>query len=278
MVNNFGEQYKICAIDTKKRKTALRYARKLKQRVDLIRHTYAIKIGLISIIDNGLSIINELKKITKLPIICDLKIADVPHIAADISEKVYAAGADGIVIQGFVGKEVIKHIKARTPYLHIYLVSEMSHNAGGYTSEHLEDFCKMAKDFQLEGIIGPGERPERIQLIKNSVKDGVNDKTKIIAVGIANKNEEDEAIKHGADLIMEGREYQRLLDKQDVKKLLGQIGIYAGVAFILSLLLTILLPDAIKKIAEPPLVNIFVSTSMTMTGVVIGFLKGDARI
>lgn len=215
----------IFALDTNDRKTVLKYAHKIAEmrRIPDNRQTseieklsksmFAIKIGLLNITDHGLSIIREVKEITNMEIICDLKLADIPYIAGEVAKKVAAAGADYVVMHSFVGEKTVKQVIEAVPHMKIILVSEMTHNdEGGFTQMHLDDFALMAKRMNVFGIIGPGNRPPRIERIKEIVGEQI----KIIAAGISIQQggEEKAALEAGANLLIKGRSIMKTLDEQ----------------------------------------------------------------
>ncbi|HJH27550.1 MAG TPA: hypothetical protein C5S37_12505 [Methanophagales archaeon] len=67
---------------------------------------FAIKIGRTLEMQTGKGIIAKIKEFSDLPLIYDEKIADIPYISRKIAEKAYDAGADAVIVQGFVGSDV----------------------------------------------------------------------------------------------------------------------------------------------------------------------------
>lgn len=247
---------KIFAIDENDKSKVIKYVKALKKRN---RHTddiFAIKIGLKPLLDNGLSIIKKIKKISDLDIICDLKLAEIPSLSGEIAARVYSLGADGIIVQGFVGEKVIDQIYEKAPGLKIYVVSEMTHNDGGFTSKHLEDFANMAKRKQVFGIIGPGNRPDNLQKIKDIVQSEV----KVIAAGIgAQGGEEANVIRHGADYLIEGSKIRKELEgqiNQQLKRFSIEVALYFASGVILGIVF-LFVTNYLKIITNPPYVNIW---------------------
>jgi orotidine-5'-phosphate decarboxylase len=274
-----NQGHKIFAIDVGNKEEAISWAKRLKRNQDLISDVFAIKIGLLDVLHHGLSIINEISSESGLPVICDLKVAEIPSIAALITKKVADAGAFGIVMQGFVGKEVLKMVQeaAEKSGLNIFLVSEMSHEPdGGFTHNHLEEIAKLAIEYKVFGIIGPGNRKNRLEIINEIIKgSGV----KLIAAGIRpGTDDEENARKAGANLFIEGHIIKEALEKKDRVHNVEQpknrvmptvIGII--VVFItLGIILAYFLRD------QWPQLGIFgplaVTGSFTVTGSVIGLL------
>ena len=214
----------IFALDTHDRKTAIKYAKKIAEmrRIPIDRQPssleklsksmFALKVGLLNITDSGLSIIKELKQITGMKIICDLKLADIPPITLELAKKVANAGADYLVIHSFTGEKPVKQLFETVPDLKIILVSEMTHNDGGFTHEHLVDFARMAKKLNVFGIIGPGNKKGKIRTIREIV----GNEMKFIAAGVTPQQggEEEIALEEGADLLIKGRDIMNILDEQ----------------------------------------------------------------
>ncbi len=266
------EKTKIFAIDAGDKRTALKYCKLLKQIDEVYSGIYAIKVGLIDILDDGLSIINKIKRETGLPVICDLKLAEIPSISAEIARKVYHAGADGIVVQGFVGKSVISNIQEVVPKLDIYLVSEMTHNNGGLTHSHLLDFAAIATEEQVLGVIGPGNRPERIK----SLRDNLPPECKLIAAGVSNRqhgNEKD-AFQNGADIVIEGSDMRSILNKNNKVHLTPwkSMILYCFLGLGLSLLALYIDSTKWNFITHRPVINVLVPTFFSMIGLIIGYL------
>jgi Ni,Fe-hydrogenase III small subunit len=140
------------------------------------------------------------------------KLAEIPHIAVEVAKKVAQAGADYLVVQGFVGEKPVQQIMEALPHMKIILVSEMTHNDGGFTQEHLIGFAEMTKSLPVFGLTAPGNRPTRINLIKGIVGKEV----KIIAAGVTEwqNGDDEEALKAGADLMIKGRSIMKILDEQ----------------------------------------------------------------
>jgi orotidine-5'-phosphate decarboxylase len=278
------ERNLIFSLDTKDRKTVLRYARKIAEmrRIPDSRQTseleklsksmFAIKIGVLNMIDCGLPIIRELKQITKMEIICDLKLADIPYIAGEVAKKVAEAGADYLVVQSFVGEKTVNQVIEAVPHMKIILVSEMTHNEGGFTQRYLDDFALIAERLKVFGIIGPGNRPERIRRIREIA----GDQMKIIAAGVSVQQggEEKAALDAGADFLIKGRSIMEKLDEQigstafdfDLQNIkvnvLLPIGIYSLSAMVLNIILS-------KLALGDVLVNISVTAVFTIVGVIL---------
>lgn len=164
----------------------------------------AIKIGLPLISTMSLNIINKLKKSTNLPIIADLKIADIGDIARKTVRAAFKKGADAITIWGFVGPTAIEIcLEEAKNDKGVIVLTELTHpDAEFFMQPVAEKIVEMAKDLGVSGIQAPGTRPERIQRFREIVGDNML----IFACGIgAQGGEYGSAIKAGADFEIVGR-------------------------------------------------------------------------
>jgi orotidine-5'-phosphate decarboxylase len=252
---------KIFALDVNDRKTAIKYVKELSRINAVSEQVFAIKIGLTTLLDHGLSILKEIKRISGSEIICDLKLAEIPSISGEIARKVFAAGADGLVIQGFVGEKVIDQIYECAPGLKLYLVSEMTHNDGGFTQYHLKDFADLAKKKKVFAIIGPANRPETLSEIKRRVGDDV----KIVATGIYNQGgEETEAIKAGADYLIEGTLIRENLKKTLNEKKWARFFVESIVAVLIAIILISFLPVLLPLFPSIALIPVIVAACFSV--------------
>ena len=115
------EKRLILALDVTSREQALSLAGQLKDHFD------AIKIGYPLILSAGLGIVTEIS--ATLPVIADLKVADIPNTNRLICEAVLGAGASGIIAQAFPGKDSLQAC-AKSAAEHgadLFVVTEMSH-------------------------------------------------------------------------------------------------------------------------------------------------------
>ncbi len=157
----------------------------------------AIKVGYPLILTAGLGIIADLKKFG-LPIIADFKVADVPHVSAEICRLATKAGADFVIVQGIMGSDVVE---ACSKVATLFVVSDMSHpGALDYISGHNQEIAGLAKRF-AEGIVAPATRPQTIKTLRNIVGDLI-----IISPGVkAQGAKVGSAISAGADFEIIGR-------------------------------------------------------------------------
>ncbi len=272
-----NQGHKIFAIDVGNKEEAINWAKRLKENQDLLSDVFAIKIGLLDILQHGLSIINEISSESGLPVICDLKLSEIPSIAIRVVKEVAAAGAFGIVVQGFVGEEVLKAVQEvhRETGLEILLVSEMSHEPdGGFTHLHLEAIAELAKRYKVFGIIGPGNRQDRLTKIYALIKDS---NIKSIATGLRPETEDEKKARKYADLLIEGHMMREAIERRNsihsieqptnqVRPILRIIGIFVFIALI------IVYPLYSRWPQLGVIGAVTVSGGFALTGSIIGFL------
>ncbi len=163
-------------------------------------YLWAVKVNWPLIIGSGLKIITELKQITGLPVIADLKLADIPNTNRLIAGEVFGAGADYIIAHGFVGRDSVKAVMELGEAI---IVVEMSHpGAEEFIQAATDRLIEMANELEPFGVIAPATRPERVSYIRSKLKPGI----KVIAPGVgAQGGKAGEAIKAGADYVVVGR-------------------------------------------------------------------------
>ena len=161
-------------------------------------HLAGIKINWPLLMQGGLETVVKLAKLA--PVICDLKVADIPNTARLIAEAAYGAGAAGIIAHAFPGAGPLRAIRDVAPDRDLYAVITMSHPGGGEFFD-ITALAAVARDGGATGVVAPATRPEDITAVREAVGD-----LKIIAPGIgAQGGDPRAAITAGADLIIVGR-------------------------------------------------------------------------
>ncbi len=163
-------------------------------------YLWAIKVNWPLIIGSGLGIITELKQVTGLPIIADLKLADIPNTNRLIAGKVFDAGADYIIAHGFVGRDSVKAVMELGEAI---IVVEMSHpGAKEFIQPATDGLIELANELGPFGVIAPATRPERVAYIRSKLKPEI----KILTPGVgAQGGSAGEVLKAGADYVIVGR-------------------------------------------------------------------------
>ncbi|MEO2152507.1 MAG: orotidine-5'-phosphate decarboxylase [Thermococcus sp.] len=189
-----AESRLILALDVYERERALEIAR------ETADYLWAIKVNWPLIIGSGLDIIPELKEETGLPVIADLKLADIPNTNRLIAEKVFEAGADYIIAHGFVGSDSVEAVMELGKTI---IVVEMSHpGAREFIQPVADKLIELANRLEPFGVIAPATRPERVNYIRSRLKPGI----KILTPGVGTQGgKAGEVLKAGADYIIVGR-------------------------------------------------------------------------
>jgi orotidine-5'-phosphate decarboxylase len=188
-----GESRIILALDVYGRDRALEIA---ESTADYLR---GIKVNWPLIIGSGLGIITELKGVG-LPVIADLKLADIPNTNRLIANKVFEAGADYIIVHGFTGRDSVKAVMELGETI---IVVEMSHpGAKEFIQPVVDGLIELANELEPFGVIAPATKPERVSYIRSRLKRRI----KVLTPGIgAQGGKVRDAIKAGADYVIVGR-------------------------------------------------------------------------
>ncbi len=199
----------ILALDIEEKEKALRVAE------DVSGYVKAFKVGYPLILNNGVSVIRDVTRFGE--VIVDIKIADIPEVSRNIAKVVTANGAAGVIVHGFVGRDVVR--EARKEAKNLYVVAEMSHPGNAdYLSGLSERIAVMAKEEGADGIVAPATHPERIRALKRV--SGL----KVLSPGVGTQGGSyREAVESGADYLIIGRSIFMSPDpKQKIKELLSQ--------------------------------------------------------
>ena len=182
--------------------TDAEFAINLVKQLDGLKGNFILKIGRPLEMQIGYQIIYNIKKYTKLPIIYDGKIADIPYISSRIAELAYEAGADAIIVHGFMGKDVIESVLELNMGDVIVVVS-MTHSGSSQYIDHIaKQMTEMVNTLNVNGVILPATKPEII----SSIAPILNKNIYIMSPGIkAQGAEVGDAIKAGADYEIVGR-------------------------------------------------------------------------
>ena len=209
------EKRLILALDVTSREQALYLAGQLKDYFD------AIKIGYPLILSAGLGIVKEIS--ATLPVIADLKVADIPNTNRLICEAVLGAGASGIIAQAFPGKDsLLACAKSSSEHgADLFVVTEMSHpGAELFMAPLAERMARLAVEAGASGVVAPATRPERIKRIRSIIGERI-----IISPGVgAQGGSASAALQAGADYLIVGRSIYEAEDPvASAKKLLALV-------------------------------------------------------
>ncbi|ASJ02332.1 orotidine 5'-phosphate decarboxylase [Thermococcus profundus] len=209
-----GNSRLILALDVYELKKALEIAESTAE------YLWAVKVNWPLIIGSGLEIITELKERTGLPVIADLKLADIPNTNRLIASKVFEAGADYIIAHGFVGRDSVKAVMELGKTI---IVVEMSHpGAEEFIQPVTDRLIELANELGPFGVIAPATRPERVRYTRSKLMPGI----KVITPGVGVQGgSAREALNAGADYIIVGRAiYESENPGKAAKRIYEEIG------------------------------------------------------
>jgi len=183
----------ILALDVTESTKALQVVDNARSYLDAVKINWPLILGV------GPVIISDIAKLA--PVICDLKIADIPNTNRLIVERAMQLGASAVIAHGFTGNDSLKACVDASEG-RVFVVTEMSHPGGEeFTSPNAERIAAMAREQGAMGIVAPATRPDRISRMREIVGS-----LKIIAPGVgAQGGKASDALRAGADFVIVGR-------------------------------------------------------------------------
>jgi len=186
----------ILAIDITDKDKALNLLKDTKDFVDYV------KVGYPLILSAGIDIIRDLSRY--VPVIADLKVADIPYTNEIICKIAFSNGAKAIISHGFTGSYSLEACidTAKEYDGDIYLVVDMSSpGADEFIRPNTEKLCKMAVKYNIKGVVAPANNPNRLRLVRRYIKD-----LTMICPGVgAQGGTIRDALSAGADYLIVGR-------------------------------------------------------------------------
>lgn len=175
------------------------------QCLDLIHHEIKVlKLGNALLYRYGFKLLDSLKnRYAELPVIIDIKLCDVAHIASRVAKDFAERGADVVVVAAICGPVVIKEIvKAVPSSCEIWVFSEFTHDSGYINSRTADESIIAALESGAKGVQAPGTRTHRVEEIREDVGENIA----IMACGIGAQGARfGSAIKAGANFEIIGR-------------------------------------------------------------------------
>jgi orotidine-5'-phosphate decarboxylase len=181
----------IFALDVYNYDTAIELARNVGEKV------FAIKINWPVILENGIKIVKDISKYSR--IICDFKLADIDNTVSMITEKTREYGAYGIISHSFTGLNSLKAVVKSAKEMKVFSVVSMSQES--YLDDVTEKLINTSKEAGVYGLVAPGNRPYYLKKVKE-----LSEGMKIISPGVgAQGGNITDAILLGADYVIIGR-------------------------------------------------------------------------
>lgn len=133
-----------------------------------------VKIGYPLVLSEGLKSITEIKEEYGFNIIADFKVADIPETNQKIADLTFQAGADAIIVHGFVGSDSVQVcLDVAEDYgREVFLLTEMSHpGAKEFIQGVSLNIACMGLDMGIKNYVAPSTRPDRLEKIRKIVGD-----------------------------------------------------------------------------------------------------------
>jgi len=179
-------------------------------------HVDGIKVNWPLVLSTGVGIVRELADLGY--VLCDFKIADIPHTSRLIVEQAVRAGASGVICHAFAGEDSVRACVDAAGSADVFVVTELSHPGGQeFMTTFAEKFARIAVRAGAAGIIAPATRPERIRVLRGII--GVR---LILAPGVgAQGGKASDAIAAGADAVIVGRTIYEAKDPAAAARAIG---------------------------------------------------------
>ncbi len=189
----------------------------------VINYLDTIKIGYPLALAEGLPSIGLVKDRFDCKIIADFKVADIPETNKKIADLTFKAGADAIIVHGFVGPDSVKACvnSAEEFGTEVFLLTEMSHpGASRFLQPAAEDIAAMGMGMGLKNYVAPSTKPDRLKKIREVVgKDSF-----IISPGVGAQGGDPNKTLEFADAIIVGRSiYSSEYPEKVVKSIVDSI-------------------------------------------------------
>jgi len=184
----------ILALDVPDRGKAIEIARASSPYISYIKINWPL------ILAAGADIIRDIGKIK--PVICDLKLADIPNTLRLIAAEISKRSPYGVIAQAFVGSDSLHELVKGFPQIKVFAVVAMSHPGSAEVMDsQVNKLIEIARNAGVFGVIAPGNKPGLLSQVRNMMP-GVT----ILSPGSgAQGGDPLEAIRAGADYIIVGR-------------------------------------------------------------------------
>lgn len=159
----------ILALDLTTLEEALEIAKDTKKYID------TLKIGYPLVLAEGLESIKIIKEEVNSAIIADFKVADIPETNRKITDLTFQAGADAIIVQGFMGKDSVNATQevAAEYDKQVILVTEMSHPGAEQFMKNISpEIAKMGMELGINAYVAPSTKIDRLKKIREVIGNG----------------------------------------------------------------------------------------------------------
>lgn len=131
-----------------------------------------VKIGYPLVLAEGLESVSRVKQEYDCKVICDFKVADIPATNQKIADVTFQAGADALIVHGFVGSDSAASCleSANQNGKEIFLLTEMSHpGASRFLQPVSMDIASMGVEMGITNYVGPSTRLDRLGKIRQII-------------------------------------------------------------------------------------------------------------
>jgi orotidine-5'-phosphate decarboxylase len=176
-----------------------------------------IKIGYPLVLAEGLESIAIVKEKCDCKVIADFKVADIPETNTKIADLTFKAGADSIIVHGFVGEDSVQACvdSAEKYYKDVFLLTEMSHpGASRFLQDKAEEIANMGVDMGLKNYVAPSTKLNRLKKIRSVV----GEDSFIISPGVGVQGGDPRKTLEFADAIIVGRSIYSSKNPENVVK------------------------------------------------------------
>lgn len=135
-------------------------------------HINTIKIGYPLVLAEGLECISKVKETSECKVIADFKVADIPETNRKIADETFKAGADAIIVHGFVGQDSVEAcVDSADKYdKDVFLLTEMSHpGASQFLQGQGEKIALMGIEMGIKNYVAPSTKLNRLAKIRTVV-------------------------------------------------------------------------------------------------------------
>ena len=182
-----------------------------------------IKIGYPLVLAEGLESISIIKEEFDCKVIADFKVADIPETNSKIADLTFKAGADAIIVHGFVGEDSAQACLDSAERFggNVFLLTEMSHpGASRFLQYAADEIAHMGVDMGLKNFVAPSTKLDRLKKIRSIV----GNESFVISPGVGVQGGDPRKTLEFADAIIVGRSiYSSENPEKAVKSIIDDI-------------------------------------------------------
>jgi len=163
-----------------------------------------IKIGYPLVLAEGLESVTRVKEEYGCRVICDFKVADIPATNEKIADVTFQAGADAIIVHGFVGPDSAASCldSANKQGKEIFLLTEMSHPGASHFLQPVSmDIARMGVEMGISNYVGPSTRLDRL----GKIREIIGEDSFLISPGVGVQGGDPKDTLEFADALIVGR-------------------------------------------------------------------------